>query len=93
MLDIKFVRENPEIVKENIKKKFQDHKLGYVDEVIALDEERRETIVKADELRANLDPAKYTGRSVSQVEEFLRDFVKPVLDRIYEAPVESVLNV
>ena len=53
MLDIKFVRENPEIVKENIKKKFQDHKLGYVDEVIALDEERRETIVKADELRAN----------------------------------------
>ena len=38
MLDIKFVRENPEIVKENIKKKFQDHKLGLVDEVIELDE-------------------------------------------------------
>ena len=53
MLDIKFVRENPEIVKENIKKKFQEHKLGYVDEVIALDEERRATIVRADELRAN----------------------------------------
>lgn len=53
MLDIKFVRENPEIVKENIKKKFQEHKLAYVDEVIALDEERRATIVKADELRAN----------------------------------------
>ena len=53
MLDIKFVRENPEIVKENIKKKFQDHKLGYVDEVIALDEERRATMAKADELRAN----------------------------------------
>ena len=53
MLDIKFVRENPELVKENIKKKFQDHKLGYVDEVIALDEERRQTIVRADELRAN----------------------------------------
>ena len=53
MLDIKFVRENPEIVKENIKKKFQDHKLALVDEVIALDTERRETIVKADELRAN----------------------------------------
>ena len=46
-----------------------------------------------EELRSNLDPAKYTGRSVSQVEEFLADFVKPVLDRIYEAPVESVLNV
>ena len=53
MLDIKFVRENPEIVKENIKKKFQDHKLPMVDEVIALDEERRETMVKADQLRAN----------------------------------------
>ncbi len=53
MLDIKFVRENPEIVKENIKKKFQDHKLPLVDEVIALDEERRETMVKADQLRAN----------------------------------------
>ena len=53
MLDIKFVRENPELVKENIKKKFQDHKLAYVDEVIALDEERRRVIVRADELRAN----------------------------------------
>ncbi len=53
MLDIKFVRENPELVKENIKKKFQEHKLAYVDEVIALDEERRATIAKADELRAN----------------------------------------
>lgn len=40
MLDIRFVRENPEIVKENIKKKFQDSKLPLVDEVIALDEEK-----------------------------------------------------
>lgn len=53
MLDIKFVRENPDIVKENIKKKFQDKKLPLVDEVIELDEERRKVIVKADELRAN----------------------------------------
>ncbi|MBQ7739719.1 MAG: serine--tRNA ligase [Eubacterium sp.] len=53
MLDIKFVRENPEIVKENIKKKFQEKKLPLVDEVIKLDEERRATIAKADELRAN----------------------------------------
>ena len=50
MLDIKFVRENPEKVKENIKKKFQDKKLGLVDEVIALDSEYREVKVKADEL-------------------------------------------
>ena len=41
MLDIKFVRENPDIVKENIKKKFQDHKIPMVDEVIKLDEEAR----------------------------------------------------
>ena len=41
MLDIKFIRENPELVKENIKKKFQDEKLPMVDEVIALDEKRR----------------------------------------------------
>ena len=53
MLDIKFVRENPEIVKENIKKKFQDSKLPLVDEVIELDAERREVMSKADELRAN----------------------------------------
>ena len=44
MLDIKFVRENPELVKENIKKKFQDSKLLLVDEVIALDAEYRAAI-------------------------------------------------
>ena len=43
MLDIKFVRENPDVVKQNIKNKFQEHKLPLVDEVIALDKERRET--------------------------------------------------
>ncbi|MDY3812265.1 serine--tRNA ligase [Eubacterium sp.] len=53
MLDIKFVRENPEIVKENIKKKFQDKKLPLVDEVIELDDERRKVVARADELRAN----------------------------------------
>ena len=53
MLDIKFVRENPEIVKQNIRNKFQDHKLPLVDEVIALDEENRKAIGEANELRAN----------------------------------------
>ena len=51
MLDIKFVRENPEIVKENIKKKFQDEKLPLVDQVIALDAENRKTIQEAQDLR------------------------------------------
>lgn len=53
MLDIKFVRENPDIVKENIKKKFQDHKIPMVDEVIKLDEEARKVQQEADSLRAD----------------------------------------
>ncbi|NCB51907.1 MAG: serine--tRNA ligase [Clostridia bacterium] len=52
MLDIKFLRENPDAVRENIKKKFQDHKLPLVDEVIALDAELRTAITEANELRA-----------------------------------------
>ena len=51
MIDIKFLRENPEIVKENIKKKFQDQKLPLVDEVIKLDKESRELTLMCDELR------------------------------------------
>ena len=53
MLDIKFIRENPDIVKENIKKKFQDEKLPLVDEVIELDSQRRANIQEADQLRAD----------------------------------------
>ncbi len=52
MLDIRFVRENPDIVKENIKKKFQDAKLPLVDEVIDLDAQRRAAIAEADQLRS-----------------------------------------
>ena len=53
MIDIKFLRENPEIVKENIRKKFQDNKLPLVDEVIGLDKEARDVQGEADNLRAN----------------------------------------
>ncbi|MCI7690798.1 MAG: serine--tRNA ligase, partial [Oscillospiraceae bacterium] len=53
MIDIKFLRENPDVVKENIKKKFQDEKLPLVDEVIALDTENRKTIQRMEELRAD----------------------------------------
>ena len=53
MLDIKFIRENPDIVKENIKKKFQDHKLSLVDEVIKLDIENKKIKQNGDELRTN----------------------------------------
>ena len=52
MIDIKFLRENPDIVKENIKKKFQDYKLPLVDEVIEFDKKFRESTLKGDELRS-----------------------------------------
>ena len=53
MIDLRFLRENPDVVKENIKKKFQDHKLPLVDEVIQLDEQARKAQVEADDLRAS----------------------------------------
>ena len=57
MIDIKFLRENPDAVKENIKKKFQEHKLGLVDEVIELDDKRRATQQEADDMRAEMNKA------------------------------------
>ena len=53
MLDIKFIRENPDIVKENIRKKFQEEKLPLVDEVIALDAQRRAAIAEVEQLKAD----------------------------------------
>jgi len=67
MLDLKFVRENPEVVKQNIRNKFQDQKLPLVDEVIALDEERRKTQQEADSLRAERNRiSKLIGSLMSQ---------------------------
>ncbi|WP_304340250.1 serine--tRNA ligase [Metaclostridioides mangenotii] len=67
MLDLRFVRENPDIVKENIKKKFQDNKLSLVDEVIALDLELRAIKPQADELRADRNKiSKEIGSLMSQ---------------------------
>lgn len=67
MIDIKFLRENPEIVKENIRKKFQDSKLPLVDEVIALDADRRKAQQEADELKAAKNKiAKEIGRLMGQ---------------------------
>ena len=53
MLDIKFVRNNPDVVKENIKKKFQDEKLPLVDEVLELDQKNREIKQEVEALRAD----------------------------------------
>ena len=65
MLDIKFLRENPDVVKQNIKNKFQDRKLPLVDEVIALDKESRATHQEADELRALA--SELDGETVTEV--------------------------
>ena len=52
MLDIRFIRENPDVVKENIRKKFQEAKLPLVDEVVALDADRRAAIAEVESLKA-----------------------------------------
>ena len=65
MLDIKFVRANPDAVKENIKKKFQDEKLVLVDEVLEFDQQYREAKTKADSLRGERNACLlYTSRCV-----------------------------
>ena len=70
MLDIKFVRENPDIVKENIKKKFQDEKLPLVDEVIDLDVKYRAAMTEANELRANRNAlSKKVGQLMGQAKK------------------------
>ena len=67
MLDIKFLRENPEIVKQNLRNKFQEQKLPLVDEVIALDLEKRKTQQAADALRANRNKlSKQIGALIGQ---------------------------
>ena len=67
MIDIKFLRENPDAVKENIKKKFQDHKLPLVDEVIELDAQSRAAKQQADDLRANRNKiSKEIGKLMAQ---------------------------
>ena len=89
MLDIKFVRENPETVKENIKKKFQDEKLPLVDEAIRLDEERRALQQEADDLKAERNKiSKQIGALMSQGKkeeaEEVKKQVKDHGDRISE---------
>jgi len=94
MLDIKFIRENPEAVKENIKKKFQDAKLPLVDEVIDLDARRRAAIAEADQLRSNRNSlSKQIGMLMGQAKkdpsklaeaEAVKQQVKEQADRLAE---------
>ena len=67
MIDIKFLRENPDVVRENIKKKFQEHKLPLVDEVIEFDKKARAAKQEADDLRANRNKlSKQIGQLMGQ---------------------------
>ena len=70
MLDIKFIRENPDAERENIKEKFQDAKLPLVDQVLALDEENRAAVSEANELRANRNAlSKQVGMLMGQAKK------------------------
>ena len=94
MLDIRFIRENPDAVKENIKKKFQDAKLPLVDEVIDLDTKRRAAIAEADQLRSNRNTlSKQLGMLMGQAKkdpsklaeaEAVKQQVKEQADRLAE---------
>ena len=85
MIDIKLIRENPELVKENIRKKFQDEKLVLVDEVKALDEEYRALRTKADELRSQRNAAsKQIGALMSQGKRDEAEEVKASVKKIGE---------
>ncbi len=94
MLDIKFVRENPDVVKENIRKKYQDEKLPLVDEVIALDAENRAAIQEAQDLRTERNKlSKQVGKLIGQAKkdpskmeeaEALKARVKAQADRLQE---------
>ena len=99
MLDIKFVRENPELVKENIKKKFQDEKLPLVDEVVELDAKQRAAITEASELRAQRNAlSKQVGALMGQAKkdpgklaeaEAIKAQVKAQADRLAELEAQE----
>ncbi|MCR4563307.1 MAG: serine--tRNA ligase [Clostridiales bacterium] len=83
MIDIKFLRENPEIVKQNIRNKFQDRKLPLVDEVIELDKQYRQALQDADALRANRNKiSKEIGALMAQGK---RDEAEQVKKQVTEA--------
>ena len=85
MIDIKLIRENPELVKENIRKKFQDDKLVLVDEVKALDEEYRSLRTKADDLRAQRNSiSKQIGALMAQGKKEEAEEVKAQVKKIGE---------
>ena len=89
MLDIKFLRENPEIVKQNIRNKFQDQKLPMVDEVISLDAQYRAVMLEADQLRGNRNKlSKQIGGLMAKGEREEAEKVKAEVNRQSERLAE-----
>ena len=83
MIDLKFLRENPDVVKQNIKNKFQDEKLKLVDEVIELDAENRKVQLEADNLRANRNSiSKKIGALMSQGKKEEAEALKSQLEEV-----------
>ena len=90
MIDIKFLRENPDVVKENIKKKFQDHKLPLVDEVIELDAKNRELKLKGDELRSRRNSlSSEIGNLMKQGKANEAETIKAEVKKINDELVEN----
>ena len=90
MIDIKFLRENPDIVKDNIKKKFQDHKLILVDEVLELDTKNRQIKLKGDELRASRNSlSTEIGNLMKQGNKEEAEKIKQEVQKINEELVEN----
>ena len=98
MIDIKFLRENPDIVKENIKKKFQDEKIPLVDEVIELDKKSREAQSEADDLRAKMNKISkqigaLMGQGKKEEAEAVKKEVAEIKNRIKDLePIEKELS-
>lgn len=90
MIDIKLLRENPELVKENIKKKFQDHKLPLVDEVLELDVKNREAKVKGDDLRSKRNSlSSEIGNLMKQGKKEEAEKIKKQVQEINDQLVEN----
>ena len=90
MIDIKFLRENPDVVKQNIKNKFQDQKLVLVDEVIELDKKNRETMLNGDNLRAKRKSlSNEVGNLMKQGQKDEAEKIKAEVQKINEELVEN----
>ena len=90
MIDIKLIRENPEMVKENMKKKFQEHKLVLVDEVLALDRKNREAKLNGDNLRAERKKlSEQVGNLMKSGQKDEANKVKEEVQKVNDALVEN----